>query len=49
MTENLILEKQQAFKEMGSNEFNESIIKEIKELIKVRNIFTNELGIIVTQ
>jgi len=49
VTENLILEKQQALKEMDSNESNESIIKEIKELTKVRNIFANELGIIVTQ
>ena len=49
VTENLILEKQQALKEIDSNESNESIIKEIKELIKVRNIFANELGIIVTQ
>jgi DNA primase len=49
ITENLILEKQQALKEIDSNESNESIIKEIKELIKVRNIFANELGIIVTQ
>ena len=49
VTENLILEKQQALKEMDSNKSNESIIKEIKELIKVRNIFAKELGIIVTQ
>ena len=49
VTENLILEKQQALKEIDSNESNESIIKEIKELTKVRNIFANELGIIVTQ
>ena len=49
VTENLILEKQQALKEMDSNESNESIIKEIKELTKVRNIFAKELGIIVTQ
>ena len=49
VTENLILDKQQALKEMDSNESNESIIKEIKELTKVRNIFANELGIIVTQ
>ena len=49
VTENLILDKQQALKEMDSNESNESIIKEIKELTKVRNIFAKELGIIVTQ
>jgi len=49
VTENLILEKQQALKEMDSKESNESIIKEIKELTKVRNIFAKELGIIVTQ
>jgi len=49
VTENLILEKQLALKEMDSNESNESIIKEIKELTKVRNIFAKELGIIVTQ
>jgi DNA primase len=49
VTENLILEKQQVLKEMDSNASNESIIKEIKELTKVRNIFAKELGIIVTQ
>ena len=47
--ENLILEKKQDLKEMDSNEYNESIIKETKELTKVRNICANELGIIATQ
>ena len=49
VTENLILDKQKALKEMKPEEDNESILKEIKELIKVRNIFADELGIIVTQ
>lgn len=49
VTENLILDKQKALKEMNPKEDNESILKEIKELIKVRNIFADELGIIVTQ
>ena len=49
VTENLILDKQKALKEMNPEEDNESILKEIKELIKVRNIFADELGIIVTQ
>tara|TARA_Y100000389_G_C17457194_1_gene518946 strand:- start:644 stop:2578 length:1935 start_codon:yes stop_codon:yes gene_type:complete len=49
VTENLILDKQKALKEINPEEDNESILKEIKELIKVRNIFAEELGIIVTQ
>ena len=49
VTENLILDKQKALKEMNPEDDNESILKEIKELIKVRNIFADELGIIVTQ
>jgi DNA primase len=49
VTENLILDKQKALKEINPEEDNESILKEIKELIKVRNIFADELGIIVTQ
>ena len=49
VTENLILDKQKVLKEMNPEENNESIMKEIKELIKVRNIFADELGIIVTQ
>ena len=49
VTENLILDKQKALKEMNPEEDSESILKEIKELIKVRNIFADELGIIVTQ
>ena len=48
VTENLILDKQQILKE--NNDGNEdSILEEIQELIKVRNIFAKELGIIVTQ
>jgi hypothetical protein len=43
------LDKQKALKEMNPEEDSESILKEIKELIKVRNIFADELGIIVTQ
>ena len=49
VTENLILDKQKVLKEMNPEEDNESIMKEIKELIKVRNIFADELGIIITQ
>jgi hypothetical protein len=49
VTENLILEKQQSLKNLESTESYESILEEIKELIKVRNIFADELGIIVTQ
>ena len=49
VTENLILDKQQLLKELDSTESPESIMEEIKELIKVRNIFADELGIIVTQ
>ena len=49
VTENLILDKQQLLKELDSTESSESIMEEIKELIKVRNIFADELGIIVTQ
>ena len=49
VTENLILDKQQLLKNIPSSESSESIIEEIKELIKVRNIFADELGIIVTQ
>jgi len=49
VTENLILEKQQFLKNLESSESYESILEEIKELIKVRNIFADELGIIVTQ
>jgi hypothetical protein len=45
----LILDKQQLLKELDSTESPESIMEEIKELIKVRNIFADELGIIVTQ
>ena len=49
VTENLILDKQQLLKELDSTESPEPIMEEIKELIKVRNIFADELGIIVTQ
>ena len=49
VTENLILDKQQSLKNLSSSESSESIMEEIKELIKVRNIFADELGIIVTQ
>ena len=49
VTENLILEKQQSLKNLESSESYESILEEIKELTKVRNIFADELGIIVTQ
>ena len=46
---NLILDKQQSLKENNDQKKEASIIEEIQELIKVRNIFADELGIIVTQ
>ena len=49
VTENLILDKQQNLKLTKEAKEEESIIEEIQELIKVRNIFAEELGIIVTQ
>ena len=49
VTENLILDKQQQLKTTDKQHEEESIIEEIQELIKVRNIFAQELGIIVTQ
>jgi DNA primase len=49
VTENLILEKQQALKIAEKQNEEDAIIEEIQELIKVRNIFAKELGIIVTQ
>ena len=49
VTENLILDKQQSLKENNDQKKEASIIEEIQELIKVRNIFADELGIIVTQ
>ncbi len=49
VTENLILDKQQQLKTTNKQHEEESIIEEIQELIKVRNIFAQELGIIVTQ
>tara|TARA_B100001093_G_scaffold169774_1_gene162500 strand:+ start:2252 stop:4189 length:1938 start_codon:yes stop_codon:yes gene_type:complete len=49
VTENLILDKQQQLKSADKQDEEESIIEEIQELIKVRNIFAQELGIIVTQ
>ena len=49
VTENLILDKQQMLKEKNKDGNEDSILEEIQELIKVRNIFAKELGIIVTQ
>jgi hypothetical protein len=49
VTENLILDKQQILKEKNNDGNEDSILEEIQELIKVRNIFAKELGIIVTQ
>jgi len=49
VTENLILDKQQILKEKNKDGNEDSILEEIQELIKVRNIFAKELGIIVTQ
>ena len=49
ITENLILDKQQKLKIEDESKNEDLLIKEIQELIKVRNIFAKELGIIVTQ
>jgi len=49
VTENLILDKQQKLKIEDESKNEDLLIKEIQELIKVRNIFAKELGIIVTQ
>jgi DNA primase len=49
VTENLILEKQNQLKDISSNSEADIKLAEINELMKVRNIFANELGIIITQ
>ena len=49
VTENLILEKQNQLKDISNNSETDIKLAEINELMKVRNIFANELGIIITQ
>ena len=49
MTENLILEKQNQLKNISNNSETDIKLAEINELMKVRNIFADELGIIITQ
>ena len=49
VTENLILEKQMQLKEPLNSKETDIKLEEISELMKVRNIFANELGIIITQ
>ncbi len=49
VTENLILEKQELLKNSRDKSSENGILEEIQELIKVRNIFASELGIIITQ
>ena len=49
VTENLIIDKQQSLKLTDVQKEEDLIIEEIQELIKVRNIFAKELGIIITQ
>ena len=49
VTENLIIDKQQSLKLTDIQKEEDLIIEEIQELIKVRNIFAKELGIIITQ
>lgn len=49
VTENLIIDKQQSLKLTDKQKEEDLIIEEIQELIKVRNIFAKELGIIITQ
>ena len=49
VTENLILEKQMQLKEFVNSTESDIKLEEINELMKVRNIFAKELGIIITQ
>ncbi len=49
VTENLILEKQMQLKEFVNSNETDIKLEEINELMKVRNIFAKELGIIITQ
>ena len=49
VTENLILEKQMQLKEFVNSTESDIKLEEINELMKVRNIFARELGIIITQ
>ena len=49
VTENLIYEKQQLLKSEIKEEESLNILKDIKQLTDVRNIFAQELGIIITK
>ena len=49
VTENLISEKQQQLKTDKEEEHLFNILKDIKQLTNVRNIFAQELGIIITK
>ena len=49
VTENLIYEKQQLLKSEVKEEESLNILKDIKQLTDVRNIFAQELGIIITK
>ena len=49
VTENLIYEKQQLLKSEFKEEESLNILKDIKQLTDVRNIFAQELGIIITK
>ena len=49
VTENLIYEKQQLLKSEVKEDETLNILKDIKQLTDVRNIFAQELGIIITK
>jgi len=49
VTENLIYEKQQLLKTEAEEKESLNILKDIKQLTDVRNIFAKELGIIITK
>ncbi len=49
VTENLIYEKQQLLKSETEEKKSLNILKDIKQLTDVRNIFAKELGIIITK
>ena len=49
VTENLISEKQELLKSEKTENILFNILKDIKQLTDVRNIFANELGIIITK
>jgi hypothetical protein len=49
VTENLIYEKQQLLKSEVKENETLNILKDIKQLTDVRNIFAKDLGIIITR